>query len=142
MSIRNKLRILAAQREEARADARAAFVADSGKHASAYSGETPRMVEGRYSTDEDGNAIVTERSPFNARQIGWNTRELRGTTIRTGKKGTLKFVPFRDAEPEPRQPARSYGGNVGHKLVDDTPGFGPNASLCNRPASMPRPEGS
>jgi hypothetical protein len=119
----NKRKRLAEARDDARAEVRIRL----GSSANAYDGSTPRMIDGR--------------SPFEARQVGWNTRERRGTTIRSGRKGGLKFVPHRDAEPKPRVAAKSYGDDVGDSLTREPDGFGPQVGLVNRAASLPRPDG-
>lgn len=72
---------MAEARDNARAEVRA-ILNDRGPRA--YSGETPRMIDGR--------------SPFEARQVGWNTRVSIGRTERRGKKGSLKLIrPHEDA---------------------------------------------
>lgn len=125
---RNRLAALAARAQVAHDDARIDTLVALGPTAGAYDGSTPRMIEGR--------------CPFDARQIGWNTRERRGTTIRSGKKGGLKFVPARDAEPVARVAAHSYGEDVHDTLLAPPPGFAAQVGLVVSPASLPRPEGS
>jgi hypothetical protein len=106
----------------ARDDARAETRMKLGLSANAYSGRT--------------SATIDDRPTFRGRGAGGIGRSRRGRTERT-RDGGLRFVPFRDAEPTPRVPARSYGGPIGDALVPDT-----QASLVSRPASMPRSDGA
>lgn len=108
-----------ARRDDARAETRVRL----GNSSRGYDGTTPAFIDGR--------------TVFNARECGWNTRMRRGTVERKRGGGT-KFKPYRDTDPPARVPAKSYGENVGHSLVNlDT-----QQSLVNRPASLPRPEGT
>jgi hypothetical protein len=111
-------RVAAEKRDDARAETRVAL----GEHAARYRGHTPHTIDGR--------------PTFAARVGGFQNKSRRGRTERK-RDGGMRFVPFLDAEPKERIEPRSYGENIGDALVADT-----QPSLVNRPASIPRPEGS